>query len=90
MNRVVEADENGSIYLPREVSHSNPNARYAVEHAAADQIVLRRLKDQKPLWETATPGQRVEHFRRWTEELRMYPTSPSLSDESLRRENIYE
>lgn len=43
----------------------------------------------QPTYESRTPQERAHAFREWAES-HAYVTAPPLSDEALRRENIYE
>jgi hypothetical protein len=91
MTRIIDADDQGTLHLTAELLGTRPHARYAVD-LAADQVVLRPLTspeaDVRPLWERLTPSERIEDLRRWAAQSR--PKAPSLPDEALRRENMYE
>ena len=91
MTRIIDADEKGTLHLSAELLGTRPHARYEV--ALADgQVVLKPLAvpeaDTRPLWQRLTPSERIADLRRWVAEQR--PSAPSLSDEALRRENLYE
>jgi hypothetical protein len=87
MKQVLEVDEQRSLHLgPAELGEVDPHDRYTVE-VLGETLILRPEK-HRPLWETATPQERAEAIRRWASLPR--PPAPALSDEALRRENIYE
>jgi hypothetical protein len=91
MTRTVDADEQGAIHLSAELSGATPHARYEVV-LDDGKVVLRLLDPSKagtrPLWERLTPAERIENLRQWLATLP--PSEVSLSDEALRRENLYE
>lgn len=91
MTRIVEADEKGAIHLEREMLGPRPGTRYRVE-LSSDQVVLRPVaRDdtaQGALWEILTPKERAEEFLQWAR--RQPPSEVHLTDEQLRRENIYD
>jgi hypothetical protein len=89
MRRVVEADENGSIRLAREWTGATPHALYIVE-SEGEKLHLRPATGAsgESVWQTMTPEQRVEDFRRWL--ARQQPSDVHLTNEQLRRENMYD
>lgn len=91
MTRVVQADENGAVHLDREMLGSQPGTTYTVD-LSADQVVLKPVAiaetGQKRLWEILTPEERAEEFLQWAR--RQPPSEVHLTDEQLRRENIYD
>lgn len=93
MTRIVEADEKGAVHLDGELLGSKPGAQFIV-HSSADQVVLRPLADSagtsKRQWNGMTPAERAAQFEEILREFRKLPGGPSLSDEALRRENIYD
>lgn len=93
MTRIVEADEKGAVHLDRELLGSQPGTQYTVDHSGGE-IVLKPLDqsgtDRKPLWESLTPQERAADFLQVVREWRKLPGGPSLSDEAIRRENIYD
>jgi hypothetical protein len=91
MSHVVEADEWGAIVLSGEMLGSKPHARYQVE-VQGESVTLRPIPmaTYPPHWHESTPEQHAESFRRMVEEFEKLPPGPSLSDEALRRENIYD
>ncbi|HSU69392.1 MAG TPA: hypothetical protein VLJ39_21075 [Tepidisphaeraceae bacterium] len=89
MTRILEADEKGSLHLPADLLHAGPKARFEVE-SSSEGIVLRRVEEERPFSEAATPQERVARFREWVSKLPKYETDVHLTDEQLRRENIYD
>jgi hypothetical protein len=91
MSHVVEADEQGAIVLSGEMLGSKPHARYQVD-VQGESVTLRPMPmvTYPPNWHESTPQERVESFLRMVEEFEKLPQGPSLSDEALRRENIYD
>ena len=89
MTRVVEADKDGSIRLDREWTGAKPHARYVVE-IVGEQVHLRPAEGEKitSIWRTMTPEQRAEDLRRWLAQER--PSEVHLTNEQLRRENMYD
>lgn len=87
MTHILKADGTGSLHLPADVLHAGPDARFEVESSNGT-IVLRRI--EQPFWETATPEQRVERLREWVAKLPACDSDVHLTNEQLRRENIYE
>lgn len=91
MTRFVEVDEKGAVHLDREMLGSRPVTRYSVD-LLADQVVLKPVAQddpaQKPLWETLTPEERADEFLQWAR--RQPPSEVHLTDEQLRRENLYD
>jgi hypothetical protein len=93
MTRIIEADEQGTVHLDREILGSKPGMQYTLA-IAGDQVVLRPISEkerhEKPLWETQTPQQRAADFLEMVRKFEKMPGGPSLSDEALRRENMYD
>jgi hypothetical protein len=93
VTRIVEADEQGAVHLDREMLGSRPGTKYTVD-LSADQVVLKPVPSagtsEKPLWERLTPQQRAADFLNLVREWRKLPGGPSLSNEALRRENMYD
>lgn len=93
MTRIVEADEQGTVHLDQEMLGSRPGTQYVVDFSA-DQVVLKPVlkieTTTKPLWEILTPAERAADFRKLVREWQKLPGGPSLSDEVLRRENMYD
>lgn len=91
MTRIVEADETGAVHLDREMLGSRPGTKYTVD-LSADQVVLKPVAigetAQKRLWEILTPEERAEEFLQWAR--RQPPSEVHLTDEQLRRENLYD
>jgi hypothetical protein len=93
MTRIVEADEKGAVHLDREMLGSKPGMQYVVARSG-DQVVLKPVVEdatqEKPLWEILTPAERAADFLEMVRKWESMPGGPSLSDEALRRENMYD
>lgn len=92
MATVLETDDNGALVIPAEVLHAGPHERYVVEEVGQSVVVMKEPEGGSllpSLWTTMTPDEQANEFLRWTESLTELP-SPSLPDEALRRESIYE
>ena len=92
MKAIVEADDDGDLTLPAELlGNSKPHAKYEVE-ACGERVILSPAQSgaegRKRFWETATPEQWAEAFERWVSSHE--PVGPGLSEEALRRENMYD
>lgn len=91
MMRIVEADEKGAVHLDHEMLGSRPGMKYTVD-LSADRVVLKPVETSEPpqkrLWESLTPKERAEEFLQWAR--RQPPSEVHLTDEQLRRENIYD
>jgi hypothetical protein len=86
MSRIVEVDEQGTIRLPlAELPHIKPHSRFEVEEAGEGLILRPAGTPQSPSLSTEAW---IEALYRWAREPQ--PPAPPPSDESLRRENIYE
>lgn len=87
MYAIVEVDEHGAIRLPSQlVATLQPHSRFVLEVQGAN-LVLRPVA-APPLWQTATPRERVEALRRWAALER--PAAPPLPDSALHREQMYD
>ena len=85
---VLETNDDGALYLPPElIGGASPHTKFELE-VSGDILLLRPADRDRPFWRRATPQQRAEAFRRWAEAPR--PPAPDLTDESLRRENLYD
>jgi hypothetical protein len=85
---MLETNDDGALYLPPElIGAVGPHTRFELE-IAGDTLMLRPANRERPFWRQATPQQRAEGFRLWAAASR--PSTPDLSDESLRRENLYD
>jgi hypothetical protein len=85
---MLETSDDGGLHLPPElIGGARPHAKFTLE-VLGDTLVLRPADKEQPFWQRATAQQRVEAFQRWTHAPR--PPAPDLTDESLRRENIYD
>jgi hypothetical protein len=90
MSHIVEADDQGSVLLSSELLKSKPHARYEVK-VRSGEILLRPLIKYPPGWEELTPQQRVERLKASLAKLPgPSPSDVHLTDEQLRRENIYD
>ena len=84
----VETSDDGALHLPPElIGGIRPHVKFDLE-VLGDVLVLRPADKGRPFWQQATSQQRVEAFRHWVESPR--PPAPDLTDESLRRENLYD
>ena len=87
MQNIVEVDEHGTIQLPADLLNAvKPHTRFALE-VQGTTLVLHRVTDP-PLWQTATPQERVAAMRRWVALER--PDAPVLPDRVLHREHMYD
>ena len=89
MRRIIEADESGSIRLAGEWLGSKPHARYVLQ-SEGDHLILRSAEgsEQRSIWDRLTPAQRAEDFLNWIKQQR--PAEIHLTNEQLRRENMYD
>lgn len=93
MNRVIEADGSSMIRLEGDALGVRPHARYSVEREGQN-LILRPLDSAtvaEPdafLWEVLSPEERAKEFLQWAR--RQPPSDVHLTDEQLRRENLYE
>ncbi len=86
MTHILEVNAQGELRVPSELlKHAKPRKRYLLE-VDGDTLIL-HPEQLRPLWATATPTQRAEAFRTWA--MMPRPSAPTLPDEALRRENIY-
>jgi hypothetical protein len=84
----LETNDDGGLHLPPElIGGARPHAKFELDGFGGIWL-LRPADRQQPFWQRATPQQRVEAFRRWVDSPR--PPAPDLTDESLRRENLYD
>jgi hypothetical protein len=85
---MLETNDDGGLRLPPElIGGVRPHAKFELE-VLGDILLLRPADRERPFWRQATSQQRVEAFKRWAGAPR--PPAPDLTDESLRRENLYE
>ncbi|MDB9315950.1 hypothetical protein PN462_22750 [Spirulina sp. CS-785/01] len=90
MTPIVEISETGTLQLPKEfVQLLSPHTRFRVELENENRLILSPLPPEQPFWATASPEERVKHWQQWVRS-HNNKNSPNLSDEALRRENIYE
>ncbi len=84
----LETNDDGGLHLPPElIGGARPHAKFELE-VLGDILLLRPADRDRPFWRQATAQQRAEAFQRWAEAPR--PPAPDLTDESLRRENLYD
>jgi hypothetical protein len=84
----LETNDDGGLHLPPElIGRVRPHAKFELE-VLGDVLLLRPADEDRPFWRQATTQQRVEAFQRWAKAPR--PPAPDLTDESLRRENLYD
>lgn len=75
--------ESGELYLLSKIEKSQGNHSLEVKP-----VRLVFLPHQPKNSETLTPNQRAKRFLEWVQQER--PSAPSMTDEQLRRENLYE
>lgn len=86
-NRVVEVNDEGSLYLsPDVLEHAPPRTRYVV-NVRGDAIVLKQVNGPAPFWATALPQERADDLVRWASS---HADGPGLPDDALRREHLYD
>jgi hypothetical protein len=84
----LETNDDGGLRLPPElIGKVGPHTKFELE-VLGDILLLRRADRDRPFWQQATSQQRAEAFQRWADAPR--PPAPDLTDESLRRENLYD
>jgi hypothetical protein len=85
---MLETRDDGGLFLPSDlIGGVKPHSKFELE-VLGDMLLLRPADKDRPFWRQATSQQRAEAFKRWADAPR--PSAPDLSDESLRRENIYD
>ena len=85
---ILETNDDGGLRLPPElIGGVRPHAKFELE-VLGDILLLRPADRDRPFWRQATTQQRAEAFKHWVEAPR--PPAPDLTDESLRRENLYD
>lgn len=87
MSYVVEADESGAIFLSGALTGSQPHERFQVEVRGKD-LILQPMTTFPPGWDESSPEQRAQELMDWVRSLP--PSDLHLTDEQLRRENIYD
>lgn len=87
MSHVIEADDRGTVHLTSDLTGAKPHESFRVE-VQGGTLMLRPLLTYPPDWDKTTPQQRAAAF---AEAVSRFPASDiHLTDEQLRRENIYE
>ncbi len=85
---IIETSDDGGLHLPPDlIGEARPHAKYELEVVGGG-LFLRPAEKDRPFWRFATPQQRAEAFRKWANAAR--PATPNLTDESLRREHLYD
>ena len=88
MSSIVRIGKSGRITLPREVLDSvKTDSPYEVQ-VEGNTLRLSPVQEEQPLWATLSPKERAEEFRQWVRNLT--PKARHLSDEAMRRENMYD
>jgi len=88
MVAMLETNDDGALHLPPElIGGPRPHAKFELE-VFGGMLLLRPADKDRPFWRRATAQQRAEAFQRWADAPR--PPAPELTDESLRRENLYD
>ena len=93
MKQVVEADARSEIRLEGNLMGVRPHTRYELEQEGQT-LILRPVNpdnpsaDTLPLWQRLSPQERAEEFLNWVG--RQPPSEVHLTDEQLRRENLYD
>jgi hypothetical protein len=86
MEKVVEVNSQGTLHLPPEVlGHAPPHTRYLVI-VQGNRITL-TPEGKEPLWKYASPEERIHFLKEWVQS---HTDSPSLPDEALEREHMYD
>jgi hypothetical protein len=84
----LETSDDGGLRLPPElIGGVRPHAKFELE-VLGDILLLRPTDKNRSFWQQATSQQRADAFRHWAKSPR--PPAPDLTDESLRRENLYD
>lgn len=84
----LETNDDGGLRLPAELLGGvRPHAKFELE-VVGNILLLRPADKDRPFWQEATSQQRAEAFKRWAQAPR--PPALDLSDESLRRESLYD
>ncbi|MBD1943973.1 AbrB/MazE/SpoVT family DNA-binding domain-containing protein [Coleofasciculus sp. FACHB-712] len=87
MSLIVEVSESGTLQLPAEILQViQPNSRFVIE-VESDRLILSPVPPAQPFWATATPEERAERLMQWVQS---HQNGANLTDEALRRENIYD
>jgi hypothetical protein len=87
MNPIVQISEDGTLHLPTEILELiKPNTRFVLE-VSNQTLILHPENKPQPLWATATPEERAEHFLEWA---RSHKGGPNLPDEAMHRDSMYD
>lgn len=93
VKRVIEADESSAIRVEGHALGVRPHSRFELEQDGQT-LILRPVEEeeskagQPPIWMRLSPQERAEEFLNWAR--RQPPSDVHLTDEQLRRENIYD
>lgn len=91
MTYFTQLNENGELKLPDQVLQQLGAKRFGVtiEHGKLVLSPIARTFQHGMLWRDLTPAERAADLEQWVGQLE--PGEPSnISDEDLRRENMYE
>ena len=84
---ILEISQQGGLQIPSEIlPQIKPHTRYQVE--VQGETLILRPQEEQPFWTAATPEQRATKFRDWATRSQR-PETPTLPDEALSRESIY-
>jgi len=87
MAKIIDRNKNGELVFPREIVDAvTPHERFEVD-VQGNVLIARPVQEEQPLWATLSPKERAEEFRQWVKSLK--PRARHLSDEAMRRENLY-
>jgi hypothetical protein len=85
---MLETNDDGGLNLPPELlGTAKPHAKFELE-ILGDTLILRPVDKVQPFWQQASRQEWIKEFKRWAELPR--PTTPDISLEALRRENMYD
>lgn len=88
MSVYVEPNDNNELVIPLDrVKKLQRSARYKVD-ASGEVITIRPARTRSRAKQNREAEEWVRSFREWAENLE--PRAPHLSDEALRRENLYD
>ena len=86
--KMLEANDEGGLHLPAElIGEAKPHAKFELE-IFGDILLLRPADKKQPFWQRSNKKQWLKEFKQWAEAPR--PTTPDISLEYLRRENMYD
>ena len=88
MSTVIVATPRGDLILPAELLPSGGRQGRFRGASFAGQLLVTPEPDAAERRSAMTPEERAREFREWASRPR--PHAPGLSDEAVRRENIYD